>query len=269
MRIQSIILTGVISLLLWEWSGTELRAVNGVLDTVIIVGDQTDFYKWTREKAEWTRVVTQLRTIVERNDRILTRLGTASTSGAASAGRVADVTDATRVALAMEERARALEKGKKEYGVKRNRTATLQPAMQVDAGMKVLGEALSRDPVRYEAYAMQDALRERHGRALENQNKVLQDEFSTQKRLLEKLRSAKTDADLQAIQAALAASSQRLELARQKTQQVAEESRLLSEELGTERQRRGEANREWEEKFVEKLRLRAMTSLHAQKGEGS
>jgi hypothetical protein len=246
-----------------------LRAIEGIGDTVIITQDWTYGTKWKNERAEWEKVIAQLRVLNEKNEDLLKRLGSSSSSGPSASGSVASVTDPTGAALALETRAKAQQRGKKENSLRERPKTTLQPGMKVEASMDLFGSKQTRDESRYEVFAIREALWQRHAQALENQNTVLQKEFTEQKRLLEKLRSAKTDADIQAVQAALAASQQRLDLAREKSTQARDECRILDAELELERSRKQEGDREWEEGFVEKLRARALISLHAQKGENS
>ncbi|MFA5265280.1 MAG: hypothetical protein WC378_15765 [Opitutaceae bacterium] len=245
-----------------------LHAVYGVLDTVIIVGDETDLMKWPRELQQWNRVVYELQQQVRKSEELLKRKGTVSSSAPQMAGAVASVTDASAAALALETRNQALERGKQENGLSQKRR-TVRAKAKVDPSYQVLGAKYQRDEKRYEPLAMQEALRQRQTAAIDAQDKVAQKEFTLQRGLLEKLRAAKTEADVQALHAALAASQQRIELVRQKTEQARDDCALFEAELALETARKRSADEEWAEKFVEKLRARALTSLHAQKGENS
>ncbi len=246
-----------------------LHAVQGVLDTVIIVQDQTDWCKWQREKTQWERVVNELQNQVKLTEDLLKRNGSVSSSVAQITGSVASVTDPTAAVLALETRNEAIERGKKENGLRQKARRTIKPGSKVNASYQVLGANYQRDESKYEPLAMQEALRERQATAIEAQDKVAQKEFTLQKGLLEKLRAAKTEAEVQGLHVAFAASQQRVELVRQKTEQARDDCALFEAELAQETARKRTADEEWAEKFVEKLRARALTSLHAQKGENS
>lgn len=201
------------------------------------------------------------------NEQIIDRLGKASDKASSIVGNVSSVTNSAAAALAIETGEKAKARSATDYSLKKTASATLQADMKVSASFSVLGTKYERDAATYEPLAMKDALRARQQTALDNLSKVTQDEFSLQKNLLSNLRSAKTEAEIQLVHAGLAASQERVTLARQKVDQARDEYGILEAQLQNETERKRLADKEWNETLVEKLRARALTSLHAQKGE--
>ncbi len=241
--------------------------IGGVGDVVIIAVDQTDAWKWPREKAEWQQVQSLLQSEIEQTKLMIERLGNPGAPASASVGDVARVTEPVGIAVSLQTRQEALDQGSRQFRVGAKGSATLRADNKVDASFSVLGDSYSRDSGRFDFLAQKEGLLARHAQALQNQDRVVESEMSTQRRLLDRLKSATTQADIEAVTAAITASQQRLEIAGQKSVQARDESAALDVQLRIEADRKKEADAEWSEKFVEKLRARALTSLHAQQGE--
>lgn len=240
------------------------------MDTVILQEDFTwltykrGFFEYKFDGLQ--RALSHMESMAEES---LRRDGEAAKAAPAVASMVSNVLEPVEAVMALETRAKVEEQGRQQYAVGKRKTATRQASKKVDGSTTVLGAKESRDEKRYESLAMQEALNVRLAKALENQEKVVAKEFLSQKRLQERLQKANTEAEVHAIQTSLTASQHRLSLARQKVEQAREDCDLLKAELSVEDGRKNEADREWEERFVEKLRARALTALHAQKGENS
>ena len=142
--------------------------------------------------------------------------------------------------------------------------STITAGAGVSARMHVLGDSVQRSDERYRVYAVQDALRERHARALEQQDKVLENEIAEQKKLLESLRSATTQMEVATIQAAMNASQQRVECARMKCDQARDEALAGKAQVAVERQRKQEADAELGQTLSRRLQERALTALSSQ-----
>ncbi len=244
------------------------HAVAGVADTVIISADLTDTWKWPRELAQWQRIAGIGQSQLKELGNLRETLGNAEASVSDIVDSVAKVTGSLAKLEAIkggedcteEEAAREMPGGRSEL---------VDTTQKVSASMEVFGTKLSRDTVRHKATAVLLALRQRQQEAEKQLEEVLGSELSAQKDLLRKLKSAATAMDLEAVQAALAASKQRLELAQAKVGQVAEQSGLMEARAGLEKLRKLEADKEWAETIAEKLKARALTALHAQKGRSS
>lgn len=222
---------------------------------------------WIDEAALLGQIAALLKANSLENTEIIRRIGDTSSSAPILMSNVSSVTNATAAALSIETGDKARERGKTDYALKKTSASTVQVGMKVSATYSVLGTKYDRDAATFEPLAMKDALRERHQTALENLDKVTQAELSLQKELLSSLRSASTESEIQLVQAGLTASQERVALARQKVDQAKDEYGILEAQLQNETERKRLADKEWNETFVEKLRARALTSLHAQKGE--
>jgi hypothetical protein len=245
----------------------EIQAVAGVGDMVIIVEDIPAELRWSEERMKWNEMLRSLQKQVAQNDELLRRLGTAAGAGGRVLESVAKVSDMTGASLALESRAEAEKRAEADFSVSSHKRSLLQAENKVAKNYKVLGDTYAREEARYSALAKQEALLERRAKATENQDKVMKNEFTTQKNLLNKLGSAKTEAEIQMIQASLSASQLRMDLVRDASERAREDYQALEQELALEKHRKEKADAEWSERMVEKLRARALTSLHAQKGD--
>lgn len=242
-------------------------ASSGRAYPVTLVGDLTYPHKWSNELRQWNRVVEQLRAEVKQTGYLTQWTGDPKKHAAGIVGGVASVLDPTRCALALAEREQAQKEGRTAFGLARTGRGTLQPAHRVETSVPLLQQTFKRDEARYTAFAEQAALLARHDEAIRQLRAVEQQELKLQKGLLERLRSAGTHAEMAAIQAALTASQQRCALAANKAEQARDEALRYEAQWRLEQARKREADREWTEALVDKLKQRALTSLHAQHGE--
>lgn len=222
---------------------------------------------WVHQEALLSEIAGLLESNSLQNAEIIRRIGDTRSTAPILMSNVSSVTSATAAALSIETGEKARERGKTDYALKKTSASTLQSGMKVSASYSVLGTKYDRDAETFEPLAMKDALRDRHQEAIDNLSKVSQEELALQKELLSKLRSAGTESEIQLVQAGLTASQERVALARHKVDQAKDEYGILEAQLQTETERKRLADKEWNETFVDKLRARALTSLHAQKGE--
>ena len=258
----------LLGLCLFSTLTSSSHAVMGVADTVIISADLTDTWKWPRELAQWQRAASIAETQVRELSSLRQALGTAASSVSGIAASVSKVTSPLADLAAIKE-SEEYAKEEAPAQVPGGSSETLDTTQKVSGSVEVFGMKISRDKLRYQAGALLLALRQRQAEAEQQLEKVVSSELDAQKDLLGKLKSASTALDIDAVQAALSASQQRLELARLKVGQVAEQSGLMEARVGLEKERKQEADREWAEKIIEKLKARALTALHAQKGRSS
>lgn len=249
-------------------TGTQCRAVLGVGDVVIIAEDLTDVWKWPREEMRWQKAAMLAQTQIKELERIRATLGSPSSAAAKVVPSVGKVSSALSALASMEEW-EAYATGKASSYMPGGRGQVFEEQTKLSGSMDVFGEKQTRDSVRYKAIGQQLALRQREAEAQAQLEKVVEAELAVQKALLSRMASVSTAMDLEALQAAFAASKQRLELARLKVEQVEGQSEMLEARIRLERERKEEGDREWAEKLAEKLKARALTSLHAQKGRSS
>jgi hypothetical protein len=129
---------------------------------------------------------------------------------------------------------------------------------------KVFGKEFKRDPHKYAKYAMQEALQGRCKQATENADKVVKAEGALHDRLMSQLATAKTATERETINAALAASDQRVTLARAKAKLCTDEYNLFIGKLRLTADRKVEADKEWAQKMLLELRTRAVDAMKAQ-----
>lgn len=244
------------------------RAVSGVADTVILMGDMTDTWKWPRELVQWQKAAALAQSQVQELGRIKQTIGDAAASVSKVVESVSSVTDSLSGLAALEE-SEAYAKSAASKFMPGASSEPVDTTQKVGANMDVFGAKIARDTLRYKAGAILLALRQRQSEAESKLEELVSTELTEQKNLLGKLKQAVTQLDVEAVQAALAASQQRIELARLKLGQVVEQSGLMEARVKLEKARKDLADQEWAQKIAEKLKARALTALHAQKGQSS
>lgn len=234
-------------------------AVAGVGDAVILVGDMTDVWKWPREYMQWQRAASLAQTQIRELEALRDQLGRASTSVGkvdASPGKYAAALDALGEIRSLE---KTLAQAASPKGM-----ADLDGAPAPALNLRVLGESQVRSTTVLRTAELLLSLRRRQEEAARLFSQVLENEGALQKTLLGRLGKCGTVADLSAVQAALDASSQRLRQAQLKSAQLASECEAMEARHRLEQERRECAERDWGRALVERLRSRALTSLHAQ-----
>jgi hypothetical protein len=244
-------------------------AVMGVGDTTVIVGDITDAWKWPRELAQWTVLIEKTTSQIQKADAMIELAGHPDRLIGEVLGSVSDVTQPAEQAVGLEKREDALNFGKALYGLGATSMRTFNDANHVTDEYQAFGENIKRDPKRYEQYAMQQALYERYKKAVDNEREVSRNEMKVQHDALDKLRTAKTQTEIEIFSAKIAASRQRQDLAHQMAVQAKNELDAFRGQAALELERKSEADREWAEHVIERMRARALASYHAQVNAGN
>lgn len=241
------------------------HAVAGMMDAVIITQDLTDAYKWPRERAQWEAVTQLLSRQLEVQQQQLQRAGQAAESGSRVTGKVSSVNDSLAGIMAMEERERTVEEGKALPAAGKRGRSTLRADMKVANSFQAMGKTYQRNQELYQHIGALDALHERQREANRSLDSIAKSELEQQKQLLAQLKTATTQADVLAVQAALAASSQRMDVARMKSDQARDDCILAEAMVRAETGRRQVADKEQAEQVAECLKARALSALEAQK----
>jgi len=234
---------------------------------VVIVGDTTDLIKWPRELAQWTALINQATTYVSRADQMIKLAGDPKQlvgELAEIVGETGLLTGPLDTALGIQTQADALNLAEAVYGLKDAVNGTVQDADAVATTYKCFGKDFKRDPHKYVKYAMQEALQGRSNQATENAAKVVQAEAIVHKRLLTQLAAAKTATERETINAALAASAQRVTMANLKAEQCSKEYNLFIGKLRLTADRKVEADKEWAQQMLKEMRTRAIDAMKAQ-----
>ncbi|PTX91331.1 hypothetical protein DB354_15655 [Opitutus sp. ER46] len=245
------------------------HAISGVLDTVVIMQDVTDSYKWPREQLEWNRVVAQLQEqvhtterLVQRADRMIELMGTAE--NAADFSAPPSVMTPVNQAVRLETTKHAIESSRNLFRLGSKTRSTYNPANEVKATFEVAGATETRDENRYAHFAMQEAMYARYRTAATHEEEVQGAETALQEETLRRLKQVKTEAQIAVLTASLAASKQRQDLAHQKTVQAKADLDAFRAQLTTEEARKQEADREWSETVVKRMRDKALTAYRRQ-----
>lgn len=243
-------------------------AVLGVADTVIVSGDLTDTWKWPRELMQWEKLRGVAQSQLKSAESMRNMIGNASSSISKISGTVGKVTDSLAAMAALEGCEQYIKTKLKEQ-MPGGGGERVDGSQKLEGSVEVFGLKVDRSDIRYAAAAKLLALRKRQGEVVAELEKMVTQELEVQKTLLAKLKTAATALDIDAVQAALEASQQRIDLARLKTSQVTEQSEQMESRVKLEREQKQEGDREWAEEIAKKLRARALTALHAQKGRSS
>lgn len=236
---------------------------------VTVAKDLTAASIWRQEQPYWKSLVTEIKRQVKLTEDLAKWTGNPKSSASSIVGGVASVLDPTQCILGLADRKKALSEGRSAHSLEKTGRTALQPELRIESSVQLLGKTQKRDEKRYTAFAEQAALLARHDEAIRLLRELEQKELKIQRGLLERLKSAQTHAEMAAIQAALTASHQRCSLAANKAEQARDEAARHEAQFELERQRKREADREWTEMLVDRLRQRALTSLHAQRGQNS
>jgi hypothetical protein len=244
-------------------------AIAGVGDITFttIIGDETDMIKWERELKQWTALIDQAKTSVDRADQMIKLAGDPKQLVGEVAGIVGDVgilTGPLDTALGIQTQADALNLAQAAYGLKDAVKGAVQDADAVATTYQCFGQEFKRDPNKYAKYAMQEALQARCSQATDNAAKVVQAEAVVNKRLVTQLAAAGTATERETINAALAASQQRADLANAKAKQCTDEYNLYIGKLRLTADRKVEADKEWAQKMLLEMRTRAFDAMKAQ-----
>ncbi len=234
---------------------------------VVIVGDTTDLVKWPRELAQWTALINQATTYVDRADQMIKLAGDPKQlvgELAEIVGEAGVLTGPLDTALGIQTQAEVLNLAEAVYGLKDAVNGTVQDVDAVATTYKCFGKEFKRDPKKYEKYAMQEALQGRCKQATENADNVLKAEGTVHDRLVKQLAAAKTATERETISAALAASQQRVDLAKAKAKLCTDEYNLFIGKLNLTADRKVAADKEWAQKMLLELRTRAYDAMKAQ-----
>ena len=244
-----------------------LHAIAGVGDIVILAEDLTDSYKWPREQAQWNRIAILLEKQNEQQADQLRRMGDPGLAAARISGSVAGAIDAVSGILALQSCEQTVEKARTQDPLRRRVGLIGGSETAVSSTFPLFDRKESRDAARYEKYEVLVALQDRQSKTNSELDGVATSELDQQKSILKQLSSAKTQIEIDILHAAIAASQQRLELARMKADQARDERSLVSDQLTLELTRKHEAQSEVAGRMAEILRARALTSLQAQKDQ--
>jgi hypothetical protein len=243
---------------------TRTYAVAGVADSTIIIGDLTDEIKWPRELAQWESVIRNTANQIQKTDELIKLVGNPKAMMDQFVGAVPDLLQPLEDTISLETRQEALATANQLYHLKSVAVQTYKDANKVGDEYTTFLGPIKRDPARYAHYVLQEAMNARYKKAVENAEAVEKSETAVQKQALERLKTASTQMEVSMLNAVIAASKQRVDLAHAKAQQVKGELDAFRGQLVVEDQKKQEADREWAQGVVTDLRKRALDAYKAQ-----
>lgn len=239
-------------------------AVFGVADTTIIAGDVTDTWKWPRELAQWTSLIQSTREQVQKADRLIELAGDPQQFVNEFVDSVPALMAPIDNAIGLQTRQEALRFSRELYSLGSVAVQTYDNAKKVGPQYEAFGETVKRDPNRYARYVFEEAMNARYKKAVENAEKVAKTEMELHHKYMEQLKTVHTASEIAIVDTAMTASKQRLELAQQRAAQAKAELDAFHGELLVEDARKDEADREWAQAVIDRMRQKALAAYRAQ-----
>jgi hypothetical protein len=264
-RVVVSLLASCVVIAITSWT-PRAYAVMGVADTTIISGDLTDIWKWPRELTQWTQLIEQTTEEIRRTDELIKIAGHPDEVMQKIIESVPDLMEPVDKAIGLETRLEALRAAQSLYALNAVSVQIYNDANKVLPAYDAFGEKIKRDPNRYKRFVLQEAMGARYKQAIVNKELVDKSEAKAQRATLEKLKLAKTTTEIAGLEAALSASKQRQDLAHQKAEQAKSELDAFNGQLLVEDARKAEADREWAQTVVERMRAKALAAYQAQTG---
>lgn len=244
-------------------------AIMGAADTTIIIGDLTDELKWPRELQQWSILIGQVTQQINRTDELIKIAGHPDEIMKTIIDSVPDLMAPVDEAIGLQNRVDALKTAQSLYALNAAAVKIYNDANKVLPAFDAFGEKIKRDPARYHRFVLQEAMGARYKRAVENKEAVDKAEVKIQRAILEKLKGARTETEVSGLNALIAASKQRQDLAQQKADQAKAEADAFNGQLLVEDARKAEADREWAQTVVDRMRAKALIAYRAQVDGGS
>lgn len=243
------------------------NAIGGIGDVVIVGDDLTYPLKWGEELKQWTSLIEKTTEQINRTDELIKLAGDPEKLvRELFIESVPDLMQPLDDAIGLETRQQALNLSRALYGLGKAASKTLDDANKVDANYQAFGQTFNRDPKRYLRYAMQEGMYERYKKSVSNQEAVDKKEAEVQRQALDKIKRAKTESEIDLFNATIAASKQRQDMAHQIATQAKGEMDALKGQLATEDAKKAEADREWAQGLIDRMREKALAAYRAQVG---
>ena len=244
-------------------------AILGAADTTIIVGDATDLWKWPRELAQWTTMIQNAEQQIARTDELIRIVGDPERLVHELVGSVPDLMKPIDDAIGLETREEALKFSKQLYSIGSVAIKTYNDANKIGPSYEAYGEKVKRDPKRYAYLQMQEAMYARYKKAVSNAEAVAKHEMEVQREALRKLAANHTETETAVVNAVIAASKQRQDIAQQKADQAKAELDAFRGQMAVEAAWKTEADKEWAEAVITQMREKALAAYQRQVGAGT
>jgi hypothetical protein len=249
---------------LWLGIVSRASAIGGVGDTTIIAGDLTDSWKWPRELEQWTLLMQNAREQIQKSDRLIQLAGDPQQLTQQLIESVPALMAPIDNALGLQTRLDALKFSRELYSLGSVAVQTYDDTKKVEPNYRAFGETVKRDPKRYARFVFQEGMNARYKQAVDNAETVEKAEMSVQKKALQDLAKAHTATEIAVLNAVITASKERLDLAHEKAGQAKAELDALRGQLLVEDARKDEADREWAQAVIVRMREKALAAYKAQ-----
>lgn len=250
-------------------------AVAGVADTTVVIEDVSvdrlagqENWNWEQNFANQGQQLSVLKNLLDRAEKTVELLGTPTTKASDIVGSVSDIMKPVNDAVQLETSKHAIESSANLFGMGSTSRKVYRQTNKVETSYGAFGKSVTRDEKRYSHLAMREAVYARCRTAATNEETVDQKETALQQGTLEKLKTATTHAEIALLAASLSASQQRQSIAHQKAMEARAEAENFEAQLAVETDRKSEADREWTQTVVDRLREKALASYQAQAGGG-
>ena len=249
-------------------------AVAGVGDVTFttIVADTTAGPKWALELEQWTSLIKQSTAYVEKADQIIKIAGDPKELVKQLAGIVGEsgiFTDQLDTALGIQTQKDVLDLFAASLQLRDAVTGAVKDVSAIDDHYRAFGKDYRLDPHKYVRFTVQEAMQARYRKAAENAEKIEKTEAALQKDLLARLKTAGTAAERETINAAMAASNQRVVMAHLKAAQCSRECNLLAGKLRLAAENKVEVDKAWAQQMLKEMRKRAVEAMSAQQAPGA
>ena len=245
-------------------TASRVFAVAGVADSVIIVTDVPADFRWSEEQQLWTRLLNDMERQINRTNELIKIAGHPDQVMKTMVDPVPGLMAPVDQAIGLQNRADALKTANDQYALNAAAVKIYDESNKVLPEFDAFGEKIKRDPARYHRFVLQEAMGARYKKAVENKEAVDKAEVKTQRQLLEKLKAARTEIEVAGLHALIDSSKQREDMAHQKAEQAKGELDAFNAQLLVEAARKAEADREWAQTVVERMRAKALAAYQAQ-----
>lgn len=223
-------------------------------------------FRWAQERLLLNQIISGVEAELRKSDELIALMGDPKRVNTRVVAPSAALLKPVDGALRLETRQQTLATARQRYHLNSVATPTYDEDNEVAAQYTAFGETHQRDERRYTHFGQQEAMNARHKKAVENAEAVERHELEVQRKALDALRAVRTHAEAAILQSVLLASEQRVQMARGKQEQAWAELEVFRGQVGFEEARKAEADREWTETIIARMREKALAGYRAQMG---
>lgn len=222
--------------------------------------------RWLQEQDYLYGMLSGIQEELKKTDELIALLGDPSRANTRLVAPSSSLLQPVDNALALPTREKTLHTAGQRFHLNSVATPTYDKANEVTAQYKAFGETHAREKTRYTHFGLQESLNARHKTAAERAEAVEKHELEVQRKALDALRRVKTHAEAAILQSVLTASEQRVQMAHAKLAQAWSELEVFRGQIGFEQELKAEADREWTETVIARMRQKALSGYRAQIG---